>query len=281
MKNLFAVNMTDNKDATDFDVNPYRKAHVSAETEALYERALEGLHRDEMPRELTAEEAALKQRARVFRWVGLISLVGAMALFFVQGDRADMLLTAVQMALLVVSLVTTFLARRMGNKLNTAEQKSMEDDFSVVAERLNEAAAQAAVELGVPKDAATLEVLPFHYKLSGGEAVSVDKRGHFDNLATSAWVKGEELYLATAQDLFCIPLSDIRAFHEIDETFEIDFWLKDEKPSDEKYKEFEIRSKAGFWGKKCRRYYAVELAADYEILIPGYDWAVWTGLVSL
>ncbi len=272
MKNLFAVHKTDRKEATTFDENPYLVTRVSDEVKYRLEHAFDDA-KDEDPsakREPTAEEAALKRRSRILWGIGLVSLVGALVLFFLQGEEGNTVMTVIEFLLLIVSVVTTFMAKRANQKLMSAEQTDLRADFAVITDRLNEAAEEAAKELGVPKGAVSLEILPHHYKLVGDKLVTVGKKNRFDNIMVSAWTHDGALFLASAQELFRIPLSDIRDPRHIDEDFEVDFWLQEEEADSDKFKDDHIRP-AGLMGKKCRGYYAVPIGEDYEFFVPGYD----------
>ncbi len=282
MKNLFSINKSSTDNAVAFDDNPYLVRRVSEETRERLDHAFDILRDGPEAPPLTPEQQALKKRASLFSWIGIGCLAVAIVLFLTVGTGGHIAVTVAQFALLLASIVTTFIGRRTNLKLNTDRQDSMKTDFSAATENLNAAAERAARELGVPHGAAGLEILPYHYKMSGGTAVRVGKKNRFDNISTSAWIEKDALCLATAQELFRVPLASIRATRFIDEEYEIDFWLKAEVHNSEAYKPFNIRS-AGVLGKKSRGFYAVEIGDGddgYEFFIPGYDWAVYEGLMG-
>ncbi len=285
MKNLFAINRTDNEEATDLDQNPFVAAHVSDEVRYKLDHAFDDPEAEPVP-EPDSEEVAAQKRIIRRNWIifgvmfGVALLLSLLDRIQPESDNALSPLLDVAIILMIASLFFYYKAKRMSNKLRSTAIPTRDTDIEAATARLTEAAELASDELGVPKGATALEVLPYHYRIKDGEAVPAAKKGHFDNIATSAWVDGGDLCLATAQELFRVPLAAMRGYRAVDEVYQIDFWLKDEEPDDEKYKEFEIR-RAGYLGKKCRWYYVVEIEGDYEMWIPGYDWAVLTGLVSL
>ena len=281
MKNLFCINKDVPDSTATFDENPYLAGRVSAETRELLDHALDVLRNDPVAAEPTPEQAALKKRARTMWGVGLISLLGAIVLF-VLSDKIGVSGTVpaiAEFALLAVSVVATILARRYESKITAAYRESMKPDFAEASERLSRASEQAARELGVPRGASPLEILPYRYKMANGERVRVGKKNRFDNISTSAWVDGETLCLATAQEVYRIPLTEIHLARRIDEDFEVDFWLKPEPPESDAYRAYNIRS-AGMLAKRCRTYYAVQIGEAHELLLPCYDWPTFLSLVG-
>lgn len=281
MKNLFCINKDVPDSTATFDENPYLAGRVSEATRELLDHALDVLRNDPTTAEPTPEQAALKKRARTMWGVGLISLLGAIVLF-VLSDKIGVSGTVpaiAEFALLAVSVVATILARRYESKITAAYRESMKLDFSEATERLNHASEQAARELGVPHGSSPLEILPYRYKMANGERVRVGKKNRFDNISTSAWVEGDTLCLATAQEAYRIPLAEIRHARRIDEDFEVDFWLKPEPPNSDLYRAYNIRS-AGMLAKRCRTYYAVQIGEAHELLLPCYDWPTFLSLVG-
>ena len=279
MKNLFSINQNTVDGAATFDATPYLAGRVSDDTRDLLDHALDVLKNDPLAAEPTPEQAAIKARARTMWGIGIVSLVGAVLLFLFSGNLSGSIPTIVELILLAVSVVTTFIARRYESKLTATYRESMKPDFAAATERLNAASEQAARELGVPRGSSPLEILPFRYRIANGEPVRVGRKNRFDNISTSAWVDDNALCLATAQELYRIPLTDVKRARRIDENFEVDFWLKPEPPDSETWRAYNIRP-AGMLAKRCRTYYAVEIGEDYELLLPCYDWSTFLSLIG-
>ena len=227
------------------------------------------------PKELTEEEKQLRAKGNRYWTACLACIAATLILFFLGGDlgiyTAVPSLYFVNLALLAVSIVFNVKARRINRSQTKSFNESLKLDFSESTARLNEAAAEAARELGVPASALTIDVLPYHYEEKNGKAVSTNKKGVFSNLAVSAFVREEKLCLATAQELLAVPLSDVKGYREYDEDFELDMWLKPEDPDSNKYKSFGIR-KSGFFSHKGHGYFGLRIGEDaYEVLIPCYD----------
>ena len=275
MKNLFSINKTENPDAMDFDVTPYHAATVSEEVRAKLKGAFSIVEEQTTPRELTEEEKALRKRSNRYWLICLGCLLGAVALFVADtkaGIYGSMpFLHVIDFVLLAASIVFNVKAKRAGRKVTEAQGDSLKMDFSEASRKLEEAAAEAAKELGVPATALTVDVFPYHYKMKGDTLLRVGKEGKFDNLAVSVFVKDAKLCFATAQELFAVPLAEVKGFREYDEDFELDMWLKPEDPDSDKYKSFGIR-KSGFFSHKGHGYFGLRIGEDaYEVLIPCYD----------
>ncbi len=269
MKNLFSINKNVADSAVLFDENEYLRKQVGDETRDLIVHALDVLKKEPEAAPPTPRQLKLKKRSRTLWGIGLISLAAAVVLFFLSDKSESFVPIAVQLALLVVSVVTTLWARITDANL-ASTRRPAKADYTEATDRLHAASEAAARELEVPRDAVPLEILPFSYRIEGGVPVAVGKKNHFDNISTSAWVADGVLCLATAMELYCVPLSDIRGTRQIDEEFEVDFWLKSEPPTSEAYAAYNIR-KAGYFAKKCRTFYAIEIGENYELLIPCYD----------
>ena len=274
MKNLFSIKLSD-KDAAELDESPYLAATASPEVRAKMRNAFSIVEEATAPKEPTEEEKQLRAQGNRYWTVCLVSLAATLILFFVGGDlgiyTAVPALYTVNLALLAVSIYFNFKAKKINRSQTKSFNESLKMDFSESTARLNEAAAEAARELGVPANALTIDVLPYHYEQKNGKTVSTNKKGAFSNLAVSAFIKDEKLCLATAQELVAIPLSDVKGYREYDENFELDMWLKPEDPSSDKYKAFGIR-KSGLFSHKAHGYFGLLIGEDaYEVLIPRYD----------
>ncbi len=282
MKNLFSVNKTHDREANDFDENRYLAARVSDEVQEKLKNVFSSVTEEMTPAEPTEEELALKKKGNLY-WFGCLGCFAAGFLLFFLGDaipvyQAMPYLHLIDAALLIAAVVLHFMARRISRRQIGMGNEKTELNFAEATKRLEEAAAEAARELGVPENALSVDILPFHYKLKSDYKTKDDvpvpagKKNHFDNLSVSMYTDGDSLCLATAHELYRIPLSDIRGYRTYDEDFELDMWLKPEEFNSAKYAEFGIR-KSGFFSCKAHGYYGLDLGGDYEVWIPCYDFA--------
>lgn len=276
MKNFFSVNKTDNTDNTDYDVNPYLARRVSDEVKQKLDSAFDVLEEDMAPPPPSEEYTEMKKKEGVYWLICLICFLAGVILFFLGSelnwfDPAYLLLIPVGI-LLVAALVLCILARSTKNKREALDHAHRKVDFDEATQRLEAASAEAADELGIPDHATAADILPYHYTVKDGKEVLYGKKGRFDNLTLSFFLCGDGLHVATACELFVIPLDQISGYRVYDEPYEIEMWLKSEDSDSDTYRAFDLR-RSGFFGRKGRRYFGIVIRGqeEYEILIPGYD----------
>ena len=286
MKNLFSINKTTDRDAAEFDATPYTAAHVSDGVRDKLKSAFSVLEEETAPRKVSPEEAALRKQSNRY-WLICIGCFALALLLFFGGEQIGLYsavpaLHVLDLALLVCAIVFNFKARKVSRKQSALDSSRLNLDFTEASKRLEEAAAEAARELGVPAGALSVDVLPYHYKVSDGAQVPVGKKGRFDNVSVSAFVEGDALCLATAHELLRIPRAHISGYRTYDEEYEIDMWLKPEEFDSERYKEFGIR-KSGFLARRLRGYYGIVIEGEeaFELRIPCYDFSPVRELLSL
>ena len=283
MKNLFSINKTADPNAMDFDPTPYHAATVSEEVKAKLKGAFSIVEEEYAPHDPTPEEIALRKKGNRYWLLTLAFLIGGVALFFGGSNlgiyESMPYLHFLDLALVIAAMVFNFKARKINREQTKLNEQKTAVDFTEASKKLEEAAAEAAAELGVPTGALTVDVFPYSYKTDGDKLLRVGKKGKYDNLAVSVFVKDTALCLATAQELFAIPLAEIKGYREYDEDFELDMWLKPEAPDSESYKSYGIR-KSGFFSHKGHGYFGLKLGSDYEVLIPCYDFGAVRSLLE-
>lgn len=286
MKNFFSVNKTDNTDNTDYDVNPYLARRVSDEVKQKLDNVFDVLEEDMAPPPPTEEYTEMKKKEGIYWLICLICFLAGVVLFFLGSelnwfDPAYLLLIPVGI-LLVAALVLCISAKSTRNKRDALDHAQRKVDFDEASQKLEAAAAEAADELGVPDNATAVDILPYHYTVKDGKEVLYGKKGRFDNLTLSFFLGDDGLRVATACELFVIPLDQISGYRVYDEPYEIEMWLKPEDSDSDTYRAFDLR-RSGFFGRKGRRYFgiAVKGQEEYEILIPGYDFEPIRALLGL
>lgn len=284
MKNLFSINKTDGRDTNDFDDTPYLAATVSEAVQQKLKNSFSFVAEETAPRELTDEEKKLKKKANLY-WVLCLGCITAAFILFFAGDKVGLyqslpVLHLVDLGFLIASLVFNFKARGITRKQTNLGNENIRLDFTEATNQLKEAAAAAALELGVPESALSVDILPYHYVVRGDEHKPAGKKGRYDNLSMSVFLKDDHLCMATAQELFRIPLSDIRGYREYDQDFEVDMWLKPEESDSDKYKDYGLR-KSGLMGRKGHGYFGVDIRGEYEFLVPCYDFPMVKELLNV
>lgn len=286
MKNLFThqVLPDDDESYVPFE-NPYLVSRISPEVEAMMHYDNE---EEEKPKLTDGEKDALKAKEKKYLLGVLISF--AFSLFsFIAVNRvkslADTPLMLVPAIGAIVLLVFMYQFRRLQWKKNGSNADSLKDvDFEAMAARIDEASKAARAEMGIPDDDVSVEILPFTYKIKGEKQIPEKKVGQFDNSPMSMFVKNDRLCIFDGVGLYEIPLSDIKGYRTYDEDYRIEFWFKDEEPTDEKYAAYKLK-KCGILEYKTHTYHGVEVVSEatgevFEMLVPGYDLAELKKIIS-
>ena len=244
---------------------------------------------DDKPKLTDEEKDALKAKEKKYLLGVLISF--AFSLFsFIAVNRvkswADTPLMLVPAIGAIALLVFMYQFRRLQWKKNGSNTNDLNDiDFQAMAERIDEASKAARAEMGIPDDDVSVEILPYGYKKKGDKQVPEKKANQFDNSPMSMFVKQDRLCVFDGVGLYEIPLSDIKGYRTYDEDYRIEFWLKDDEPTDEKYAAYKIK-KCGILEYKTHTYHGVEVVSEatgetFEMLVPGYDFEELKKVIAL
>ena len=183
-------------------------------------------------------------------------------------------------ALLIGMLVFAFKVFKAAKKIREDEELAQIDS------KTDSLAALIFAAMGVPSDAADVEILSFRYEVRDGEPIAQKSKGMtaaYDNLAYKAYVADGKLFLADVESLYAFPMDELRAIRTIKEKISIPVWLKDTEPDKGQYKQYKLRvDKEGDVHFKI--YYILELAHGGEtwgIYFPCYELPVFEALTAL
>ena len=275
MKNLFTHEILSDDDERYVPYeNPYLVSRVSPETEAIMNYDPEA----DAPEINEDEQKAAKSKEGRYLILALVSFVLMFgSLIFIFSSNSFLLTTPVAMlplGFLCAAFIFIYLSKQRQWEKNSAS--SLKDvDFEAMAARMGEASKAARAEMGIPDDDVSVEILPYGYKKKGDKQVPEKKANQFDNTPLSMHVKDGKLCIFDSVGLYEIPLSDIKGYRVYDEDYRIEFWLKEEEPTDEKYGAYKLK-KCGLFEYKTHTYYGVEVVSEatgetFEMLVPGYD----------
>ncbi len=269
MQNLFAINMTD-------EDNPLSP--------------IDGFVRDKVPEyhaeylENSGEETEKVVEKAVKGPLALRILVGVFAVIAAIGlEVFSELLNEVEtpgivewsvLAISVVCVAVTILLaviqhRRTKKVLDSDEVTQMTQGL----EQLSDTSEQL---LGVPADAAELDVLGYGYEIKRGKEKRLLKElGEYVTNCLSAFVENDELMLANDFEKYALPLSAIRGVRMTRKKTKVFCWTKDEKPKSATYKPYKIGYDEENDIFTVRAVYALDIAyngEEYELVVPEYDW---------
>lgn len=277
MKNLFTHEILSDDDESYVPYeNPYLVSRISPETEAMmnYDDG-----EDDTPKLSTEEKDAIKSKEKKFLLAILTSFAVSLICFMLATRVAaleDTPLMLVPVAGMVVALIFLYKMKQLQWKKNGMNSSGLKDvDFEAMAQHAEEASTAARAEMGIPDDDVSVEILPYGYKKKGDKNVPEKKAGLFDNSPVSMHVHDGRLCVFDGIGLYEIPLSDIKGYRTYDQDYRIEFWMKDEEPTDEKYAAYKLK-KCGILEYKTHTYHGVEVVSEatgetFEMLVPGYD----------
>jgi len=277
MRNLFTHKILPDDDMTYVPYeNPYLVSRVSPEVEAMMNADDD---EDAKPKLRDDEKDALKTKEKKYLLGVFFSFAISLGIFMLI-SRIKALenspLIFLPMVGMVIALVFVYKMKHLQLKRNGTAIDSFKDiDIEAMAARIDEASKAARAEMGIPDDDVSVEILPYGYKMKGDKQIPDKKAGKFDNTPMSMHRKDGKLCVFDGVGLYEIPLSDIKGYRTYNEDYRIEFWMKEEEPTDEKYKNFNLK-KCGILEYKTHTYHGVEVVSEatgetFEMLVPGYD----------
>ncbi len=276
MKNLFTHKVIEDSDVYEPFENPYLVSRVSPETEAMMNYDDD---EDDTPKLSAEEKEAIKSKEKKYLLAILASFAISLICFML-ATRVEALedtpLMLVPIAGMVIALIFLYKVKQLQWKKNGMDSNSLKDvDFEAMAARADAASKAARAEMSIPDDDVSVEVLPYGYKKKGDKQVPEKKANQFDNTPVSMHVRNGKLCVFDGVGLYEIPLGDIKGYRVYDEDYRIEFWMKEEEPTDEKYAAYRLK-KCGILEYKTHTYYGVEVISEatgevFEMLVPGYD----------
>ncbi len=266
MRNLFATNLTDEDnpispaDAFLRDKVPEHHAECmensGEETKKAVEKAVKG-------------PLVLRILLVVFAAIGL----GGLKAFLEILEEVDALgifewsLLTISVVCVAVSILLAALQHRRTKKtLESDEVTQLKNDL----DRLSDSSKQL---LGVPADAAELDVLGYGYEIKRGKEKQL--LGAYITSSMSVFVENGELMLANDFEKYAIPLSVIRGVRVTRKKTKVFCWTKDDKQMSATYKPYMVGYNDGDGIFTVRAIYSLDIAyngEEYELVVPNYDW---------
>ena len=284
MKNLFTHEVFSDSERYIPYENPYLTARVSPELEnKMRYRPLE-----EPTEEPRPEQDKLKTREKIYGIVVLLSFALAFGSAWLL-SRLKLLehpaMMLIPLSGLVISFVFIYMIKRTEQKIHTYDTPAAKIDFHEVAERIAEANEEARQALDIPEETWVMEILPYGYKKKGDRQIPEKKAGRFDNSPMTCFVRDKKCCMFDGIALYEIPLSHFTGYRTYDKDYRIDFWLKEEEATAEKYASFNLR-KVGLLEYKTHTYYGVDVYNEetgeaFEMLVAGYDFDTLKTIVHL
>lgn len=148
------------------------------------------------------------------------------------------------------------------------------DEFLASKRQAADLEQAARLDLGVPEDAAEMDVLCSRYRWKYGEMVCADSSiiWYYGNISMHAWQENGCFCLADLTMRFDIPLSDIRTIERVKKGYDFSAWNKPEPYKAEKYKPYRVHVVNGNLSVYGYISMVVLLQEeDYEIRLPVWE----------
>ncbi|MCH5190947.1 MAG: hypothetical protein J1F23_02140 [Oscillospiraceae bacterium] len=181
---------------------------------------------------------------------------------------------------LLVWLVLAVVSRKKASSV----MKS--DESERVSSKLNALADSIYAELGVPADAADVDILSFTYKLKNGEPVAKEQGlnpNAYNNPEFKIFVSDGQLFLVDLEKKYSFPLSELRAIRTVKKNIAIPIWNKETPYNKGIYKQYKLGVDQ-FANIHVKPYHILELEHGGEtwgIYFPNYELPTFETLTGL
>lgn len=277
MNNIFGINVTNNKDNTDYDGDIFIRRRVSEETVKQLDAAFNA-------------NQQLQKKASIPTWLEIIKLIFMFLAIIItlgilksdvslrQGFENAWYLYITGIISLIGFIGLSIYGRRKEKKVIESEELTENIRSS------NEIAAAAMQELKFPLEPQSLDVIADKYKIKNDEKKQINFNTYFANVNLDLYVFIEDvnLCLADLYKVYEIPLSSITSMELSKKKASLPFWNKDEEYNSEKYKQFKVVLNSQ--GTYFTKYYKVNIrdtSGDFVLLIPNYDQPLFSELTGV
>ena len=276
MENVFALNMTDEEN-DHFDGQKFAVRRVS----------------DELVRR--SEEAVLcydklEKRSDVPRWISIVkyvSLILGVALLAgivkavsgegnlgenLQNGFANAPYVFVICPILLVAFAVFAVYER-----NFRKTVIDETELSILEEESNNIALDMKLDLGIPADAPSFDVLCYAYRINKkGEVERYSPYATHTPIEMFIYRDEENIYIANYSYVYAFKISEIFDVVRVDEKITLLGWNKDEEINEGKYQEYKM-SVDNYGVVHAKGYYRIVINSDseeYGIDIPEYEYKI-------
>ena len=152
---------------------------------------------------------------------------------------------------------------------NVIESEDFNADVAE-AEKIN---AESLASLGVPEDAAEVDVFTYFYELKNGKEKRKGIISDYMTMQFRAFREGEMLCLADVGGVIGIPIYNITGIHKINKRVSFMEWNKEEAFNKGEYKQYKMTSN-NMGAIFIKPYYSLrfcDCGEEYEILFPAYE----------
>lgn len=275
MKNIFGINVTENKENTEFDGDIFVTRRLSEGTQSK----LDSIVNDVEIYEKKANLPLFLQIINLICW--FLGIVIGLAIL----DNG--IKTAAQNApyfiyICVIAWITViFLAITRRKK---AKEVGGSSEFEQHIRNTEEIVKEAMTELEIPENCRSIDVIAVKYKVKNGKTKVVNFNPMFKdfNYDMFIFIKGNYLCLAGISSVYEIPVSSLRSIEPCSKKAMFPQWNKEEEYNSPTYKPYKVvENSQGTYYAHCFKVVISDISGDFELIIPNYDQPVFSEITGL
>lgn len=238
MKPIFAIDITENKKNDVFNGEEFITKTVEADQSVELENKQEDLKQ-------TIDDSKLPLALRIIQgvcgFVGVMVLVGVLKAMFSIGfaqayQNAPELIT-VGAACLGVFIILTIISKQ--KEKNVLAEQDAETQVQEIQDDIQE----IYDSLDVPRNAETVDVLVFKYKIEDGIPKAITGTwdvSPYTNFDVRLFRDDDKICIADLENVYSFNLSDITAIKSFPKRIVTFNWNKDVPPTDKQYKQYKL-----------------------------------------
>ena len=281
MKNIFGINITNDKKNTSFDGQAFIVNSASPELEAELDAAA-GLVKDAVKQSmLPLWMRIIKTGSGFLAFIIAAGIIGGAGL--APSAIAQSYSNAPQIfyatAILFIIWLALFIVA--GIKRRNFEESY---DYSEVAAIVETVADRMDEEFNIPPDAKNVDMLSFRYKIKNGKVKIVNSANDtaFMNYDSTVYIRDDALHIFLLTRMWVIPLQSIKEIRKINKKIFANGWNKETPSNKGEFKKYKI-------GFNCtniffKPYYDILIKHDkddYCISIPPYELDTMSELIGI
>lgn len=268
MKELFGINVTENRKNTEFDGERYITSRLGSSASDEMEKVFDKMNE-------------IEEKGTLPMWLYIVAyilwILGAIVLINVVPDFSKSWRNAPGLVIGGVVLFVVGGGLLLFEKLKKRSNMKREEYCNADVE-LGKDIDSANAELDIPSDAETVNVFTYFYKNKDGKNVIRERfRGHFINCDARIFKNGDDFCVADLEMRYDIPLSCIREVGIEKKGCFVSGWTKDVPPS-----AYKIRTdNLGRYCFRNRGYMLFYLSGqEFRLYFPEYELPVFKRVIG-
>lgn len=277
MRNVFGINVTNDKDNTEFDGVCFNAREVSA------------LIRGELDSAFETNNEFVK-KASLPLWLDIIKLIFMFfAIILTLGElKADVSLKESwnNAPYLIIGCIISWICFLAILIYEKKKQKKIvqSEEFEDNTIDLNEISVKAMEDLGIPTDAKSIDVISDKYKLKDDNIKQVNYHPFYSHMNLDCFIFASNgmLCLADSYNVYEIPLASITSIEESKKRAMFPCWNKDEDYNSKKYKKYKITmNNQGTYFASYFKVIINDIRGEFMLLIPNYDQPLFSEITGI